>query len=122
MMRWSGATCTITVEVASPAHGRASWHSTKPDRLHAISAYEWLPGYKVLKLIKQKFLIADYAFHQISNRDYSDEFCIFDDREMANSFVGHDRHAIFDRLIRLRVENLSLHDFLDARCKRGAAF
>ena len=100
----------------------ASLLSTKPDRLHSISALRVLPSYKVLKLVNQKFLIADYAFHQISDRDYSDEFCIFNDGEMANSFVGHDRHTIPDRLIWLRVENLSLHDFLDARCGRGAAF
>jgi hypothetical protein len=55
-----------------------------------------LPLYKVLKLINDKFLVADCAFHQITDRDYSNQLSLIDDWKMANSPIGHNCHTFLN--------------------------
>ena len=58
--------------------------------------WKWyLTSDKVLKLINHKFLISDNIFHQITNRDQSNQFFLLNDWEMADLLVGHNRHTFF---------------------------
>jgi len=55
-----------TIRRTLESEGRASFRRTL-----GLAPSGALPMYKVLKLVNYKFLIADYAFYQITDRNYS---------------------------------------------------
>ncbi len=68
---------------------------------------------KLFELLDGVLLIGDDAFDQIADRDHADQFLVTQDRQVADVFVGHDRHAVLDRLLGLHKDDPRGHDVPD---------
>jgi len=53
----------------------------------------------MFKLGNNEFLIADYAFNKVTNRNDADQLFSLQDREMPYAPLGHDGHTFFDGLL-----------------------
>jgi len=55
----------------------------------------------VLELVNNEFLITDHAFDQISDRNNANHLSAIENGQVTHSFVGHERHAFFNRTFRV---------------------
>ena len=60
--------------------------------------------------MNNKFLFGDDGLNHIANRNNSNQLLVIQDRQVADSFVGHQRHAIIDSLIRADADYTGTHD------------
>ncbi len=75
----------------------------------------------ILKLFDDKFLMGDDSFNDITNRNNPDKFILIEHWKMANTFIGHKRHALFNRLIDTYKEYPRCHDLFYRGAHRGFA-
>jgi hypothetical protein len=85
------------------------------------SRFPYLPRNIPLQLLDRKLLIGDDGFDEIADGHDADEFAFIRHRQMSNAPIRHDRHAFFDRLIRVSINNVGGHDFSDESIRRGSA-
>ena len=76
----------------------------------------------VLELVNYEFLLANNTLHQIAYRNNANQCFSFEHREMADAPVGHQCHALFNRLFWPRDKDVRLHNLANRRLRRGSAF
>src|SRR5215213_10033465 len=71
------------------------------DKPHAFAQGARAPPlarYVVLQLINGEFLLVDRRLDEVADRDQPYDAAVLDDRQVAYSALGHQRHAVFDRV------------------------
>src|SRR5215470_2289178 len=75
----------------------------------------------VLELLDRLLLILDDRLYQISDRHHADDPPGFDYGQMAHAALGHELHAVLDRLVGRDRDDGGAHDLRDGCFGRGAA-
>src|SRR5437773_11169101 len=89
-------------ERAPPQGG---WPGTRISRVGAAL----LTRDVVLELLDHELLLRDDGLDDVSDRDHAHEPFLLHHRQVACAFVGHQRHAVFDRLFGTDVEYVGAH-------------
>src|SRR6478735_8403996 len=80
-------------------------------RYPADAASAWVLASDVaLKLVDGLLLVGDDPLHQITDGENPHYLVVFQDREVAHPLVGHDGHALVDRVPGGHVEHRTTHD------------
>jgi len=79
------------------------------------------PANVALQLLDQVSLFGDRFLDQVSDRKQADQPTLFDDRQVTQVAVGHQRHAGLDALLRLGGDHRRAHDGADRRAHRRTA-
>jgi len=68
-------------------------------------------GDVALEFLDGLFLFSDDPFHQIADGNDAHDLLAFDHGQVANPVLGHNPHALVDRLVRRHGEDRAAHDF-----------
>src|SRR5512146_1158800 len=64
-----------------------------------IKCLMWIGSCDVaFEMLDRLLLVRDDPLHKIANRDYSDDRLVFQDRQMPATVLGHQRHAVINRV------------------------
>ena len=66
-----------------------------------------------LELLDDELLFGDDRLDEIADGNHTAHFAGFDNRQMANTYLGHQGHTLFDILLRLCIGNTGRHDLMD---------
>ena len=66
-----------------------------------------------LELLDDELLFSDDRLDEIADGNHTAHFAGFDNRQMANTYLGHQGHTLFDILLRLCIGNTGRHDLMD---------
>src|SRR5262249_43929130 len=70
-------------------------------------------GDVILELLDLELLFGDDGLNDIPDRNHTDEFLVVQHGQVSDALVGHQRHALFDRLLWTDVEDVRAHDLPD---------
>src|SRR5882724_10824820 len=76
----------------------------------------------VLELLDHELLLRDDGLDDVADRDHAHQPFLLHHGQVADALVGHQRHAVFDRLLGTDVENVGAHDLPDGDLLGGLPF
>jgi hypothetical protein len=74
------------------------------------------------QLLDSEFLVADDSLNEIPDRYDSDQASVLNDGQMSNFLIGHNRHALFDRLLKFGIDDVRFHNGLNGGGGRRSTF
>src|SRR6202049_864950 len=77
-----------------------------------------LPADVTLKLLDDKILLGDDVFHQVPDRNETDQLAAIQDRKMTQPFFRHQRHTFLGALLWTYIHDWACHDIAYRRLLR----
>src|SRR5271165_1534281 len=71
-----------------------------------------------LKLLDDEILLGDDVFHQVPDRDETDQLAVIQDGKMTQPFFRHQRHTFLGALLWTHTQNWPCHDVAYQRLLR----
>src|SRR3984893_408601 len=70
-------------------------------------------GDVAFQLVDGPLLFRDNPYHQVADRDPSDDLLSFHDRQMTYTVIRHNAHALLNRVLVSQEPHRASHDFFD---------